>query len=324
MSRFLEKEEYQACLDSFGLGTVTTVEQFSGGLAAPKVAVQTEKGKFIIAKYTLGPGDNFKNKPREALKEEIKLLNTLQDLPVPHYLPDKKGDFILDYKGYGITIYDFLKGRRQDELNESQVFELGRFLGNFHKQGMNLNIQFSRRYKFYDFDEERWKKMRPYAYEQTNEKLKAVVKEVEREVLRTKPSPDLPSEPIHVDIKADNLLFEKDRLTGVVDFGNFYVGPLMLDVGKSIIFNCTRGDEINKTLMKRFLEGYELFRPLNDQEKIYLKDSIVYAICSHIWLDLYHVPLKLVPESHTLYFVEKFLPAARKLMKRGQRISNFY
>jgi homoserine kinase type II len=315
MTRFFEKAEYQAISEPFGLGNITAIEQFSGGLAAPKVMVETEKGKFIIAKYTLGSGDSFKNKPREALAEEIKLLNALVDLPVPHYVPDKSGEFILDYKGYGITVYRFLEGKHQYELNTKQVFELGKFLGSFHKQGMPLKNQFSKRYKFYDFDKERWEAMKPHAYDQTNTKLKEVVEEVEREVLRTKPDPDLPSGPIHVDIKADNLLFEGNHLKGVVDFGNFYVGPLILDVGKSIIFNCTREGEIDKTLMNELLSGYESFRPLNDKEKEYLNDAIVYGICSHIWLDLYHVPLKLVPESHTLYFVETFLPAARRLIK---------
>jgi len=47
----------------------------------------------------------------------------------------------------------------------------------------------------------------------------------------------------------------------------------------------------------------------------YLKQSILFAIYSHLWVDLYHVPIRYVPESYTLFLVREFLPLARRLEK---------
>jgi len=315
VGRFLKREEYQSIADSFGLGEIKGLEKFKSGLAAPKVSIGTERGKYVIAKYTLGHGDNFRNKTREALREEILLLNTLVNLPVPQYVSHKNSGFILDYNGYGITVYHYLIGKNKNILNKNQALALGEFLGSFHKQGVRLKDWFTARHEFYNFPPEKFAQMKSYVYEQTNEKLKSVIKEVEREIVRTRPRTNLPHGPIHVDIRSENILFKENELTGVVDFGNFYVGPLMLDIGKTIIFNCAVGGNIDQTLVRTFLKGYESYRPLGNNESRYLRDSILYGIYSHVWLDLYHVPLKLVPEKHTLYFVETFLPVARKIAK---------
>ena len=315
MSRFFSKSEYQKIMDFFGLGKIRTIEYFKQGLAAPKIHVKSTKGRYVIAKYKLGKGENFKNKPRTALRSEIDLLTSLENLPTPNYILNCKNDYILDYKGFAITVYKFLPGRAPKAMNEEKIFQLGKFLGNFHQQGAKFKNRFTARHIFYDFSNKKMKFMKKYAYNQKNKELKSVVAEVEREVIKNRPHYNFSQGPIHVDIKSDNELFQRDKLTGIIDFGNFYVGPYILDLGKTIIFNCVINNQINKKLKTQFLRGYESQRRLTKQEKKFLNRSILYAIYSHIWLDLYHVPLKLVPARHTLYFVKNFLPAARQLNK---------
>ncbi len=313
MAKFFPKKEYQKIANEFGIGAIKTLHHFKAGLAAPKVLVKTAKGKFVIAKYKFGRGDNFKNKPRGALQSEIDLLGSLKGLPTPKYIAHRNGECILDYRGFGVTVYRFLEGKAPRVLNRKRVFQLGKFLGNFHSQGLTLKNKFSKRYNFYYFPLARIREMKIYAYDQTHPKLKAVTELVENGIKRNSPPKHLPKGPIHVDLKYDNELFKSDTLTGVIDFGNFYRGPLMLDVGKAIIFNCVKNGELDDQLVKRFLDGYLKYRKFSKGEGRYLTRSIRYAIYSHIWLDLYHVPLKLVPETHTLYFVEKFLPAIEGL-----------
>ena len=55
----------------------------------------------------------------------------------------------------------------------------------------------------------------------------------------------------------------------------------------------------------------------NDFELNYFKKSILFAIYSHIWVDLYHVPIKYIPEEYTLSLVRDFLPVARQLEKEN-------
>lgn len=311
MIKFFRNHIYQEIADQFDLGKILEIERFTGGLAAPKVSVITPRGRFVIAKYTLGDGSIFKNKSKVSLAKEIELLIALKGLQVPHYLSDQSDNCILERDGFGITVYKHLPGEHITDLNEKQVFQLGLFLGAFHSQGAQLKADFSGRKIFYDFSPEQFEKKKLYAYKQTNKILKSVVPEIEKGVLSNMLDKSLPQGPIHVDIKTDNLLFAGNKLTGVIDFGNFYNGPYILDLGKAIVFNCTKEGFIDKKLMNSMLRGYNKSRKLNKQEMRSLNQAMRYGIYSHIWLDLYHVPLKLVPVSHTLYFVENFLPAVR-------------
>jgi Ser/Thr protein kinase RdoA (MazF antagonist) len=191
--------------------------------------------------------------------------------------------------------------------------ELGVFLGEFHLQGKRFRKILKSRRKFYDLNPAVMKKTERYAFNQNNLLLKLVVHDIKSGVEKNRPPAGLPRGPIHVDIKPENELFVKNKLSAVVDFGNFYVGPLMVDVGKTIMWNCCGRGKFDKNLFKSFMNGYKSKRRLTKKEFSYLKKSILFAIYSHIWVDLYHVPLKYVPESYTLFLVKNFLPVATQI-----------
>ena len=153
--------------------------------------------------------------------------------------------------------------------------------------------------------------MRAVIYRQKNNRLSKVAGEIEKGLINSSPPKGLPEGPIHVDFKPDNFLFKGNRLVGVLDFGNFYIGPLMIDLGKAIIFNCTKNKKLDRKLVDSFLRGYEKFRQLTKQERAYFKKAVHYGIYSHVWLDLYHVPLKLVPAYHPLNYIKIYLPAVK-------------
>lgn len=313
MALFFTKTQYQHIANDFNLGKISSLEYFKQGYAAPKVMVKTTKGKYVIAKQTIGKGDNFKNKPLSSVQSEVKLLSSLKNLPAPKYLKNIDKQYIVDVNGFAVTVYSYLEGKHPKVLNNYKVKELGEFLGKFHVQGSGIKDGWANRYKYYDYPLSRIKAMKPYAYQQSNSKLKAVAPEVEQGIIDNKLSKSLPQGPIHVDIKHDNELFKGNSLTGIVDFGNFYKGPLLLDIGKTILFNCVVKQKLNLTMMENFLKGYEKHRKLTKKERGQLLSAIRFALYSHVWLDLYHVPLKLVPQKHTLYYVETFLPAIREL-----------
>ncbi len=116
-----------------------------------------------------------------------------------------------------------------------------------------------------------------------------------------------------MDIKPENELFERGKLTGVVDFGNFYVDAFVIDVGKTIMWNCCRNRKLDWKLALAFMEGYTSRRKASRAELASITQWILFAIYSHLWVDLYPVPLGYVPESYTLRLVNEFLPIARQL-----------
>jgi homoserine kinase type II len=249
--------------------------------------------------------------PRIALLCEIELLTHLRSLPVPHYLPSRRHKYLDNFKGYAVSVYRFLPGRHPSKITPRMAYQLGSFVGKFHKLGARFKKAMRGRRRFYDLNPEVMTLMYRYAKRQTHPELKAVVEEVKKGTENNRLPKNLPRGPIHVDIKPDNELFVGENLTGVIDFGNTYVDPFILDIGKTIMWNCARKGRLDKVLTGKFLQGYYKNRKLSIEERRYLKQSVLFAIYSHIWVDLYHVPIRYVPESYTIFLVKEFLPLAR-------------
>src|SRR3989344_8067816 len=134
MPQFFSKKQYQQVAELFGLGAIRgIITYFRKGYQTPKVAVETGRGKFIIAKHNLSTKktiiSDMKIVPRIALVHEIQFLNTLKNLPVPHYLHSKHRRYLEDFGGYTVSVYKFLPGHEPKRMTSKMVYELGRFVG---------------------------------------------------------------------------------------------------------------------------------------------------------------------------------------------------
>jgi len=317
--KFYTKEEYQLVADLYGLGRIEKLSCLYRGYGKSlKVAVQTPLGKFVISKNILSNKKSISAKSVESLQNEIDMLKTVKEMPVPRYRPSLKGSCIEKFKDGWVTVYKFFPGEAPKEINPQMVHALGVFLGEFHRRSRKFKKNLISRRRFYDLNPEVMKTMEPFANKQTNSILESVVGSVKQGVENNRPPRKLPRGPIHVDIGPNNEIFIGNRLSAVIDFGNFYIGELMVDVGKTIMFNCCQGGRLNQNLLRKFIKGYESKRKFNINERNYLRKSILYAIYSHIWVDLYHVTIKYVPESYALFLVKSFLPVAKQIEKSAE------
>jgi len=313
MLKFYNRKDYQLIADLYGLGKINKLFYLHKGYQSPKVAIKTSLGKFVISKNKLSDEKDIISKSIESLQFEVDVLNAIKGLQTPSFVKSKKGRYIEKFKDDFVTIYKFIDGDTPKKNTPKMAHALGLFLAKFHNQSKNFKKCPASRRKFYDLNPRVMKKMRPLAYKQNNNLLKSVVGEIESGVKRNYSPSSLPNGVIHVDIYSGNELFKKEKLTGIIDFGNAYVGPLMIDVGKTIMWNCCINGRLDKNLLREFIKGYENIRKLTKPEREYLKKSILYAIYSHIWVDLYHVPIQYVPVKYALFLVKSFLPVARKL-----------
>ena len=323
--RFFSKKEYQDIASLFQLGTIKKLEYFSQGYQTPKVAVTTPRDKFVIAKHNLSQKRvvvaDMKIVPRVALVHEIDLLNHLKSLPVPHYIRSRDQQYLEDFKGYAVSVYRFIEGRQPKTLTPKMLRQLGQFVGEFHNIGARFKKVMLGRRRFYDLNPEVISRMYRHSKNQKHPLLRRVVEEVKLGVKNNRLPRGLPRGPIHVDIKPDNELFVGEKLTGVIDFGNTYEDAFIFDVGKTIMWNCVKRGKLEKNLISEFLNGYSNRRRLSGQEIENLNRSILFAIYSHIWVDLYHVPIKYVPERYAVFLVRRFLPIARRLEKQALKFS---
>ncbi|MDD4902304.1 MAG: phosphotransferase [Patescibacteria group bacterium] len=318
MIKYYTPREYQMIADRYGLGKINRISYlYLGYGGSAKVAVVTPLGKFVISKNIIASGKGIVGKSKEGLQYEIDMLKTVEGMPVPSFLRSKRKTFIEKFRGGLVTVYRFLPGKPPRKITPAMAYQLGEFFGEFHKRSHKFKKDLAARRKYYDLNPAVMEKMRPGAHRQKNAILKKAVEIVEQGVKDNYPPAEIPAGPIHVDPYSRNELFQGNKLSGIIDFGNFYLGPLMIDVGKIIMWNCCPGKKLDKRLLKKFIGGYKRKRKFSGRESAYLKKAILYAIYSHIWVDLYHVPIKYVPESYALFLVKNFLPVARQIERSG-------
>lgn len=313
---FLTPVQYQQVAYLFCLGIVKRISFFdTHGFESSKAILKTTTGSFVVSLYKVPVKGDAVGKSKASIQYEIDLTRTLKDLPVPEYLPSRHEQYIEREFGFHITVYKFLNGKPPKIITSRKAYQLGVFLGEFHHQGRKFLSPLRGRRKFYILSHAVLRKMDVHARQQTHPLLGTVVNEIRSGVEKYYLPRDvkLPVGPVHVDVKPENELFIKDRLTGILDFGIFYRDYFLVDIGKTIMWNCSKQGKIDQQLFHSFIRGYCSKRRLVLQEKAYLKQAILFGIFAHIYVDLYHVPLQRVPEEYTLFLVKNFLPIARWL-----------
>ena len=315
MRSFFTKKDCQQIAILFNLGFVKSVKPIKQGLWTPKVIATTNKGYFVISKYKTPEKGNEMIKSKESLQNEVDLMKHLKGLPVLVYIKSKNGNYIEDFKSSLVVVDKFIFGKNPKVIRPEMAFQLGEFLASFHLKGKSFKKKIFNRREFYNLPISKIEKMAKNVRLNKNQILKKVADEVKFGVLSNHPIKNLPTGPIHVDLKPENELFINGKLKGIVDFGNFYIGPFMVDIGKIIMWNCCKNKKIDQKLFTAFMKGYESKRKLNKFEISYLRSSILFAIYSHLWVDLYHVSIKYIPEKYTISLVKRFLPVARNMKK---------
>ena len=104
------------------------------------------------------------------------------------------------------------------------------------------------------------------------------------ETLRRAEADRLPKGVIHGDLFRDNVLFEGDRLTGLLDFHHAAVGYLIYDLAVAANDWCSLPDgRLNASQANALLAAYHRIRPLTDTELAAFPDFMAYAALA-FWL----------------------------------------
>jgi homoserine kinase type II len=85
---------------------------------------------------------------------------------------------------------------------------------------------------------------------------------------------------IHGDLYFDNTLFNDNELTTVLDFEQSGRGLYILDIGISLSGTALKNDEVCDEYVDAYLEGYQKFRKIPQQEINLINKSIILGLFS--------------------------------------------
>jgi homoserine kinase type II len=248
--------ELDAWLKQYSVGELKSLEPIKAGIENTNYFVTTAQGAYVL---TL-----FERLPAAELPFYLDLMAHLarHGIPSPAPIADLADHYLQTLKGKPAALVTRLPGRSIERPGEAECAELGALLARMHLAG--------RSYPAYLENPRgpKWWRLAANDLKPHIAKEESALLEGELAYQAQHRFPDLPRGPVHADLFRDNTLFQKGRITGVIDFYFAGVDCLLYDV--AVCANDWCVDEklgLEKARTGALMAAYEAVRPLTHGER---------------------------------------------------------
>lgn len=284
----VDQETFQGFLaEWYDLGKLVEFSGISEGIQNTNYFVKTEKGKFILTLFE-------RRTPEKDLPYFFDFINhlTKEKFPCPVPIKTNQRTPLTTLAGKSAALLTFLPGRSTQNPTPSQCFAVGRMIAELHSAGSG-------------FKRSRENLFSPKAVETMFKKMRPGIartwpgweKEIEAELVlqAAYPFKGLPFGTIHADIFPENVFFEGDEVTGLIDFYFTCSDILIFDLAIALSCWGFSGDgRFKNEHFQKMLEGYETTRSLEKTERnalpILLRRSALSFLMTRIEYVLYPPP----------------------------------
>ena len=253
-------DELNLFLSKYNIDKINEFSGIKGGTSNSNYLLTADNKKFILTIFE-------ERTNQENLPFYFDLMNHLNahDIKCPEVIKDKQGNFSNSIKQKHAVITSFLTGSSLDKIKPIHCSNLGLTIAKMHNASEKLNIKRENELGFDKLDIiiEKLKTDKKHI---DDEKLKFIEDEflfLSREI-----SKDLPSGIIHADLFPDNIFFEENNLTGIIDFyfscNDFYAYEIAICLNAWCFEDSN--NEFNPTKAKYLLGSYNQERKFSNEE----------------------------------------------------------
>jgi homoserine kinase type II len=186
-------------------------------------------------------------------------------IPCPAPVMRKDGAYISELQGKQAALVSFLNGRSRTLLKNVHVGEVGKALAQMHVAASDFKMTRSNALSYQGWEalaaslRGKWDRIAP--------DLEAMVTD-ELQYLRQEWPKGLQTGIIHADLFPDNVFFEEDKLSGLIDFYFACEDYLAYDVAITLNAWCfEHHKEFNPTKSRLLLQQYQQVRAFSADEK---------------------------------------------------------
>ena len=255
--------DLKAILERFSLGKCLRLEGISAGIENTNYFLDTEKdGKARSLVLTI-----FENMETNELPFFVDLTRHLagQGLSVPAPLVDSSGKALFELHGKDAMIVPCLRGAGKEHIDPSDCFQVGRWLASMHNAVASFEGQ---RPLVRDLS---WMQDNLSALRNSDipkHDLSLLEQCVARYADYRQQLDACPKGTVHGDLFKDNVLFEGEQVSGVIDFYHACTEGLLFDLAVCANDWVTNSDgSYNQALMSSLLEGYTAEHGWSDQDE---------------------------------------------------------
>jgi homoserine kinase type II len=251
----LSNVDVTAFIQPLDLGALCSVGGVASGIENTNYFVDTASGSYVL---TL-----FERLTVDELPFYLHLMKHLaaRGIPVPDPVANSAGDILHEVGGKPAVIVDRLPGRSVVAPSPAQCRAVGEVLARMHVDGQDYS-----RHQPNPRGLDWWRATAPVVHAFLSAEQQALLASemaFQEQVAASAAFAQLPRGPVHGDLFRDNVLFEGERVAGVLDFYFAGCDVLLFDVAVCLNDWCV-GDQGAQA--DAFLEGYEAVRPLGAVE----------------------------------------------------------
>ena len=263
----LNRKEIEEIIYSYNLKKLESFSPIQEGIENTNYIIKVDNTKYILTIFE----KRVKEDDLPFFCELITRLNK-SGFKCPKPLLNKENNPISNFKHKKLTILTFINGRSKENLTAENCKDIGIQTATMHNLTANLSIS-----RKNSLSVKNWRKIFINIKEPCSKIHKDLPRLIEsnlNDVEKNWPS-NLPSGIIHADLFKDNIIFDKNKVNGIIDFtfscNEFYAFEV------AICFNalCFDGHKnnlsFNVTKAKNFIDGYSSIRRLSDEEKDKIK-----------------------------------------------------
>lgn len=274
-------DELKPWLQAYPLGDLLELQGIASGISNTNYFVTTTIGRYVL---TL-----FEEHSAEELPYFLDLMTHLAErgVPCPHPVRRLDGQQLDMLNGKPAALVSCLRGKDINQATPSHCAEVGRVLAEMHIAGLDFSG------KNHDSRDVVWRtavanKVLPFLNATDQAVLQQTMfKQAELDIKA------LPQGVIHADLFRDNVLFDGDRVGGVIDFYYACKGVLLYDLAIAVNDWCV--DEVgalDPVRVYAMLQAYHIVRPLT-QAEVNVWGDILQIAALRFWLSRlndYHFP----------------------------------
>jgi homoserine kinase type II len=254
----ISDNEFSEILKNYSLGDFIRAQGIQAGIENTNYFVTTTKGEYV---FTL-----FEKINHQELKLYISLLQRLSSAsiacPQPQINLNKQA--MNEIKNKPFTFVSRLKGENLTTVNLTQCKAIAAELAKLHTTPLtnSTNKLFKNRRG------EIWREnvAKKLIGELSRDDAKLLSSELK--LYHSFNDDNLPKGIIHADLFKDNALFEKDQLSGIIDFYDACYDNYLYDIAITVNAWCVNEQgKLKDSFVNAFLFSYQTIRPLTEHEK---------------------------------------------------------
>lgn len=270
----IEQSELQVFLEPYRLGRLHSFQGIAAGSENSNFFVSTEAGEYVLTLVERGDP--------EALPFFIELLERLRraQLPVPYAVATADGQTLRELAGKPALLQPRLPGSHVHTPNAHHCQEIGRFLACMH---LATHDSITQRRSDRGLD---WMlaegPMQALTLDDSQvPMMRSSLTEIAALQARLL---TLPQANLHADLFRDNVLFDGNHLSGVIDFYNACAGPMLYDLAIACNDWCSTADgALDPPRTRALLGAYAGLRRFTPAEAE-LWPAMLRIACLRFWL----------------------------------------